>query len=312
MTAGTASAESVAIVVVTFNSEPVLSGLLRTLDAACAGVRWQLVVADNASTDNSIAAVRALVPAARVVEMGGNRGYAAGINAAIAAADPHTAVLVLNPDVRVAPGCVPELLRAVREPGVGIAVPRLSDANAELIESMRREPSIRRALGDAFLGASRAGRYPAFGEMVTDPRLYAIEQQTDWAEGSTLLISADCLRQCGRWDESFFLYSEETDFALRAKDAGFATRYVPTASATHLEGGSGATPGLWALLVANRVRFFRRRNGWPRGAVFWAVTLLRESSRAVLGRQTSRAAVRALLSPSRMRETPGPHSVVSS
>jgi GT2 family glycosyltransferase len=42
-----------------------------------------------------------------------------------------------------------------------------------------------------------------------------------------MLISADCARACGPWDESFFLYSEETDFALRAGDLGFATAFVP-------------------------------------------------------------------------------------
>src|SRR5665811_2530774 len=92
-----------------------------------------------------------IAPDATVVEMGRNAGYAAGINAAVAAAPPHTAVLVLNPDVRLGAGCVPELLRALREPGVGIAVPRLLDAHAVLIDSMRRAPTCLRALGDALI-----------------------------------------------------------------------------------------------------------------------------------------------------------------
>ena len=99
--------------------------------------------------------------------MGRNAGYAAGINAAVRAAPPHSAILVLNPDVRLMPGCVAELLDALR-PGTGLAVPRLVDAKSELIESMRREPTVLRAWGDATLGARRAGRYPAFGEVVTD------------------------------------------------------------------------------------------------------------------------------------------------
>lgn len=305
----TLSAESVAVVVVSFNSAAVLEGLLHSLHEAFAGVNWHLVVADNASSDNSVAIVRSVLPQATVVQMGGNRGYAAGINAAVAAAGQHTAVLALNPDVRLGAGCVPELLRAVREPGVGIAVPRLRDARGQLIESMRREPTLARACGDAFLGARRAGRHPILGEVVTDHTLYATERDTDWAEGSTQLISAECWQRCGPWDESYFLYSEETDFELRAKDAGLSTRFVPTASATHLEGGSGTNPPLWALLVANRVRFYSRRNGIVRGSLFWLITLIRESSRAILGKKTSQAAVAALLSPRRMREVPGPHSV---
>ena len=71
--------------------------------------------------------------------------------------------------------------------------------------------------------------------MVTDRRQYEKEQRIDWAEGSTQLISAECWRACGVWDESYFLYSEETDYDLRARDLGYATLYVPSAVAVHHE-----------------------------------------------------------------------------
>lgn len=301
--------ETVAVVVVTYNSEPLLADLVESLGPGLVGVDWHLTVADNDSADGTVETLRKLAPEATVVEMGANRGYAAGINAAVAAAPPHTAVLVLNPDVRLDPGGVPELLRTLREPGTGIAVPRLADGDGGLIQTMRREPSILRVLGDLVLGATRAGRYPLIGEVVTDERRYAAPTTTDWAEGSTQLISGDCWRACAPWDESFFLYSEETDFALRARDSGYATRYNPAAQAVHLEGDSRVSPGLWGLLTVNKVRFYRRRNGAVLGAGFWAALLLRELSRAVIGRRPSRTAVRALLSPTRLRETPGPHTV---
>jgi N-acetylglucosaminyl-diphospho-decaprenol L-rhamnosyltransferase len=301
--------ETVAVVVVTYNSESLLEDLLASLGPGLDPVPWHLTVADNASADGSVATVRRLAPEATVVEMGRNAGYAAGINAAVSAARPHTAVLVLNPDVRLEPGCVTELLRTLRSRPTGIAVPRLVDAKGALIPSMRREPSILRTLGDTVLGANRAGRIATLGEVVTDERRYAAEAVTDWAEGSTQLISAECWRRCAPWDESFFLYSEETDFALRARDAGFVTRYTPAARAVHLEGGSAHSPRLWMLLTLNRVRLYRRRHGRVPTAAFWAVLLVRELSRAMLGRPTNRAAARALLSPSRLREVPGPRTV---
>jgi GT2 family glycosyltransferase len=301
--------ETVAVVVVTYNSEALLKDLLASLGPGLDPVPWHLTVADNASADGTVATLRRLAPEATVVEMGRNAGYAAGINAAVAAAGPHTAVLVLNPDVRLEPGCVTELLRALRSQRTGIAVPRLADAKGVLIPSMRREPSILRTLGDTVLGANRAGRIAKLGEVVTDERHYAAEAVTDWAEGSTLLVSAECWRRCAPWDESFFLYSEETDFALRARDAGFVTRYTPAARAVHLEGGSAHSPRLWMLLTLNRVRLYRRRHGRLSTAAFWAVLLVRESSRAMLGRPTNRAAARALLSPRRLREVPGPRTV---
>ena len=301
--------EHVAVVVVTYNSAPLLPDLILSLAPGMASVSWHLVVADNDSSDDSVAVVKTLAPAATVVDVGRNAGYAAGINAAVRAAGSFTAILALNPDVRLMSACVPELLRALRHPHTGIAVPRLIDARAVLIESMRREPNVLRTLGEAFLGARIAGRYAALGETVTDPRQYETEITTDWAEGSVQLIGQKCWTACGPWDESFFLYSEETDFDLRARDSGFATRFVPTAQAIHLEGGSASSPVLWPLLVTNQIRLYRQRNGLLVTVPFWFATLLRESRRAMAGKATGRAGVKALLSPRRLREVQGPHSV---
>ncbi|MEU4424419.1 glycosyltransferase family 2 protein [Actinoplanes sp. NPDC024001] len=303
------TSETVAVVVVTYNSERLLPDLIASLGPGLEGVNWHLTVADNASADDSVGAVRRLAPTATVVEMGRNAGYAAGINAAVAKAGPFTAVLVLNPDVRLTPGCVRTLLGVLRTEGTGIAVPLLVDGDGRLIHTMRRDPAVRRVLGDALLGAVRAGRYPALGEMVTDERRYGAETVTDWAEGSTVLFSAECWERVGPWDESFFLYSEETDFALRARDAGLVTRFTPAARAVHLEGDSKVSPGLWTVLTLNKVRLYGRRHGRVAATAFWAALLLREASRAALGKAPSRMAARALLSPARLRETPGPHTV---
>jgi GT2 family glycosyltransferase len=302
------SDQTVAVVVVTYNSERLLDDLLSSLEDGLKGVTWHLTVADNASADRTVPTLRRLAPAATIIEMGRNAGYAAGINAAVIAALPHSAILILNPDVRLMPGCVAELL-SVMQPGTGIVVPQLRDGHSELIESLRREPTVLRAWGDALLGARRAGRHPAIGEVVTDKRLYERETVTDWSEGSTLLVSRECWQRCGPWDESFFLYSEETDFALRARDIGLVTRYIPSAQAVHLEGDSAKSPGLWTLVMLNKVRLFRRRNGIIRTSAYWCALVSREASRAVLGRETGGAAVKALVSPRRLLEPRGPHSV---
>lgn len=295
-----------AVVVVTYDSAPLLDDLVASLDAGLAGLSWELVVADNASSDDTVARVRDLLPAVTVVETGGNLGYSAGINAGVAAAAPHDAVLVLNPDVRLSPGCGATLVEALDQHRVGVAVPRLSDAKGRLIWSLRREPTLLRALGEAFLGATRAGRVPALGEVVTDPAAYESAVDAAWAEGSTQLISAQCWAEVGEWDPSWFLYSEETDYGLRVRDAGWRTRYVPEARAVHLEGPSGTSPGLRALLLCNRVRLVARYRGRGVGAAFWALTVAREGIRVVLGRAGTAVALQALVSPRLLRAPRGP------
>jgi len=300
----------VVVVVVMYNSEKLLSDLVASLGPGIEPLKWELVFVDNASSDGSLAEARRLAPDATIVDTGRNGGYAAGINAGVAKARPHSAVLVLNPDVRLSRGCVPTLMKILSESGAGIAVPRLLDARGELIPSMRREPTLRRAAADTLIGATRAGRIGTLGEVVTSLSAYTEPGPTDWAEGSTQLISRECWNAVGTWDEGFFLYSEETDYDLRARDAGLGTWFVPDAVATHLEGGSASNPGLWPLLVSNKVRLYRKRHGRVLAAVFWAVIVVREMTRSILGIKASRAAVRRLTSPRKMREVPGPHSLV--
>jgi GT2 family glycosyltransferase len=302
--------ETIAVVVITYNSELVLPDLLASLDRGLDGLSWHLTVADNASADASVATVRRLQPQARVVEMGRNAGYAAGINAAVAAADPHTAVLVLNPDIRLAPRCGVELLSVLRRTGAGIVVPRMERGDGSSIAALRREPSIARAFGDALLGANRATRYPWLGELVVGEHHYSRETVADWGAGSAMLISAQCWQRVAPWDESFFLYSEETDFALRARDAGLVTRLAPRALAVHLEGDSKVSPRLWAMLSVNRVRLYSRRHRVAATALYWSALVLRETSRAVLGNPASRAAATALLSPRLLRAAPGPEWMI--
>ena len=291
---GATATARVTVVIVTYNSGAVLPACLGSLTDGMAEVPYQLVVADNASTDASLELVAALAPAAKVVRLEGNRGYAAGINAAIRAAAPGDPVLVLNPDIRLGPRAIHPLLAALALPGTGIAVPRLVDVEGRLQHSLRREPTVLRALGEALLGGRRARRFDRLSEVVGRSASYEQPGTSDWATGAAMLISRSCLEAVGPWDESFFLYSEETEFALRARDAGFALRYVPEAVFAHLGGEAGTEPRLWTLLTLNRVRLYRRRHGRIRAAGFLAAVTVNEALRAATGSRTHRAALGAL------------------
>jgi len=286
----------VTVIVVSYNSAAVLPGLLESLADGLKGLDWQLIVADNASADDSVAIAERMVPGCRIAQTGRNAGYAAAFNEALAVADPSRAVLILNPDVRLCSGSVATLMDRLGPDGVGIAVPRILDEEGGVAYSLRREPTVRRAFGEAVLG-QRAGRYPALGETVVDRDAYFRDGPVDWATGAVMLMSRECLDACGPWEERFFLYSEETEFALRARDHGFLTSLVADAEVVHIGGESRVSPELWSLLTVNRVRLYRMRHSRPATALFWSVVLLREASRAALGHRRSRRAVAALVRP---------------
>ncbi|GGD75618.1 glycosyltransferase family 2 protein [Microbacterium murale] len=295
----------IALCVVTYHSAPLIEDLVASIPQGAEGTEWTLVFADNASTDHTISEINRCAPDAILVETGANLGYSAGVNAAVAAAGEQDAYLILNADVRLTPGCVATLYDTLGG-GVGIAVPRLIDGHGALIWSLRREQTLLRAWCDALIGAERAGRIGTLGEVVTDTALYDSPQIAEWAEGSTQLVSAECWTACGTWDESYFLYSEETEYDLRVRKHGFVVRYEPAAVAQHLKGGSAESPRQWSLLVMNKAMLYARRHGPFASVSLWLALVVREASRAALGKHTSRAALGDLLRPRRWRERRGP------
>lgn len=283
----------VAVIVVTWNSAAVIEGLVRSIQESRVAGSVRLVVVDNASRDDTVHMVRELMPNADVLQMGRNAGYAAGMNAGIAHAGDCGAYLLLNPDIRLGRNTIQIMLDELRESGAGIVVPKLVDEFGALRLSLRREPTVLRAWGEALLGGRRAGRFPLLGEVETRADVYARRTTADWATGAAMLISQECLDGVGSWDETYFLYSEETDFALRARNAGFALRYTPLAVAVHFEGESHESSALFSLLTRNRVKLFRSRHGVLRTSAFWSGVFVGELIRA--NRPIRRAAAWALL-----------------
>ena len=286
---------AVTAAVITYNSAGIIGDCLASLADAFGDVPYEVVVVDNASADGSLDAVHAVRPDAVTVPLAGNLGYAAGVNAAVAASRASEAILVLNPDIRLTARSVPPLLEALRRPGTAIAVPRMVSADGELLYSLRRQPTISRTLGEAVLGGRRASRSKWTGEVVGRSEAYSQATTADWASGAAMLISRAALAVIGPWNESFFLYSEETDFALRAKDSGYVTRYMPQSVAVHLGGEMAVDPQLWSIAVANKIRLYRQRHRLAKSVAFQAAVVLNEGLRAVRGRRVNRAGLRAAL-----------------
>jgi GT2 family glycosyltransferase len=289
-----------AVVVVTYNSAGDIVALLESLSAAAAGLTLRAVVVDNGSTDATIQLVCDR-PDVVCVETGANLGYAAGINVGRERAGEYSALLVLNPDLVLEAGAIREMFAALDEPAVGVAVPMLLDADGHRYRSLRREPTLARAIGDGLFGNRIARRPGWLSEMVRAEADYGYRHAVDWATGAAMLVSAACDRAVGPWDEQFFLYSEEVDYAGRARAAGFRVEYLPAARAQHRGAGSGQSDALVALLAVNRIRYMEKRGRRP--GAYRAAVILHELLRS--GDPGHRTALRAVLRRSRWPALPG-------
>ena len=277
---------TLAAIIVTFNSEVCIDPLLDSV--AQAGVD-EIVVVDNGSTDATVARVLQHKGVRLVRSM--NVGYAGGINQGVRAVPDARAYLVLNPDLVIKPGAAEALAAALEEPGVGITVPVVLTSDGRRQDSLRREPTLLRAIGLNGTGV------PRFSEYVRGDDAYNKPRDVDWALGAAVMFSRVCYEAVGPWDESFFLYSEETDFCLRARDAGWRTRFVPQAVVVHHEGGSGRSDATHQMLILNKVRLYARRHGRVASWAYWVATVLSEASWVLRGHPESRAAIRALMRP---------------
>ncbi|MFJ4026146.1 WecB/TagA/CpsF family glycosyltransferase [Paenarthrobacter sp. NPDC089989] len=299
--ASAADQADIAVVVVAYNNADDIGPLIESLRAETAGQTLKVVVADNSPNGDTMAAL-ADHPDVIAKSTGGNLGYAGGINVGLRAAGPADAFLILNPDLRVEPGAVAALRRRMAAWGAGAVVPVLLDDDGTVYPSLRREPSILRALGDAAMGSRLSGRPGWLSEMDFDAESYKYAHAVEWATGAALLIDSRVAEAVGDWDEQFFLYSEETDFCRRVRELGFPIWFEPAARMWHERGGSGSSAQLSALMSVNRVRYAEKHLGRGRSGAFRLAVLGSEIAR--LGKPGHREAAVALLSRKRWASLP--------
>ena len=216
------------IVIVSFNAAADLATCLASLRAAPPAIPHEIVVVDNASTDDSVAAARA-VAGVTVIALERNVGFAAANNVGIRATTGEL-ILLLNSDTIVPPGAIDALvarLRAMRE--AAVAGPRLVDAHGT------PELSFGRMIAplNEFRQKHRSAAFVA--------RETSREQFVDWVSGGCLLVWRRDAEAAGLLDERFFLYTEDVDFCCSIRKLGRKILFTPVATITHLRGRSRST-----------------------------------------------------------------------
>ncbi|HWF52289.1 MAG TPA: glycosyltransferase family 2 protein [Solirubrobacteraceae bacterium] len=264
-----------AIIVIAHNSAEHIDRFLDSIPAAAGDLRVRCLLVDNQSSDDTRAIVRRRSDVT-MLDSGGNLGYSGGINVGRVRAGPCASLLFVNPDLEFEPGAILTLRNGLNAPGVGVTVPMMLRPDGQVQPTLRREPTILRALGEALFGDRLPLRPGWLSETIRDPRAYHEARDADWATGAVLCVSSECNGAVGDWDERrFFLYSEETDYAVRVRQRGYRIRYLPGARVLHEPGGSGRPATLDALASVNRLRYYEKYHGRASASLFRAVVALK-------------------------------------
>lgn len=292
------TSHNLGVIIVTYNSGEVIGPLLDSLSDGLRGCRSTVIIVDNDSADGTTRIARR--HGYRVVDMESNLGYAAALNRGFAELRESSDFLILNPDVTLARDSAKNMLAAIdASDTVGVVVPQMRsmDRDSTLCDNIRRDATLLRAWALAVLGSQLIRRSSRLSEFVVDANEYQAEADIDWASGAVLLISGRCLARVGAWDESYFLYSEETDFCLRARAAGFVVRYVPQAVVRHKGGGGVSDPRLRSMMVVNRVRLYRRTHRSFTSWLFYIAVLTHQITRGLAGNRAALVAADSLWNP---------------
>lgn len=252
----------VSAIIVSCNTRAMTLDCLRDLFADLEGIPSEVIVVDNASTDGSADAIAGRFgPRVRLIRNGRNAGFAAASNIAMRAARGKY-FLLLNSDAFVKAGAVKALAGYLdRHAGVAAVGPRLLNADGTLQRSCYRFPSPWRAVCENLL---LSAAFPN-SRWLGDYRAWSHDQERDveMVIGACMLIRASVFEEVGPFDESFFLYAEETDLCLRMRQAGYRIVFLPSAVATHVAGGSGQPQAarVFQEFRSAQERFLRKHYG---------------------------------------------------
>jgi GT2 family glycosyltransferase len=223
------------IVVVSFNAAADLATCLDSLLAAPPAIPHEIVVVDNASTDDSrevVAARRGV----RLLALAHNVGFARANTVAIRMSGGDL-ILLLNSDTIVPAGAIDRLVAALRADGAAAAVgPRLVDADGRPELSFGEMVSPFAELRQKrLLSAAARGDAEAVAEIA---RRTSRACSPDWISGACLLVRRADAEAVGLLDERYFMYLEDVDFCAALRARGRRILFTPDVTVTHLRGRS--------------------------------------------------------------------------
>lgn len=241
----------VTVAIVNWNSGPDLRACIDALGRNTA-VPWNLVVVDNGSTDDSLDNLDAAEGHVRLIRAGRNLGFAGGVNVALdQIATPFA--LLLNPDAFVHPGCVDALLARAKACEYAAAVGSgLRNPDGSLQVACRNFPSPATHLVEAFRLYHLLRFVPGLGRRYLLLSKQDEPERVDWVVGACMLVRMAAVHDVGLFDESFFMYSEELDWCLRAHRKSWEVWFEPAAVATHRLGGSSRLNELPLMIESYR------------------------------------------------------------
>ena len=249
------------IVVVTYNSRAEIGECLTSITAGRAPqAAHEIVVIDNASTDATSPYIREHYPDVRVIDAGGNRGFAGANNIGIRQTSGEF-VLLLNPDTIVGAGAIDRLIATLDgHPDAAVVGPRIEDSSGLVELSFGPMISPLSQLRQKLLVVGNDRHWPVIATLVA--RMTRRPHVVDWVSGACLLARRHDLEKVGLLDERFFMYTEDVDVCASVRAHGRLVLFEPAARIVHLRGRSrvSAMGATHAAYRRSQIAFYEKHH----------------------------------------------------
>ena len=263
----------ISIIIVNRNTRDLLQNCLQSISKTVHNISYEIIVVDNASQDGSDTMLKEKYPQVKVIQNTENRGFGAANNQAMRIMNGRYALL-LNSDTVLTENAVHELYAFMENhPEAAMSCGQLLNADGSKQNSIASFPTFITLLTNMpMLEYLFPKRYPS--------KRYNYEKpiEVDSGIGACLLVRKKAIDDVGMFDERYFFFFEETDWAYQMKSAGWKIFYVPTAFVYHLQGQSiGSDIRSRIEFYRSRYQFFRKWKGRPYYILVCIVIIIRLS-----------------------------------
>ncbi len=272
------------VIVVTWNAKKFVDENFGSILADLQEISAEVIAVDNASTDGTPDMIAERFPQVALTRSPKNLGFS---NANIVAIKKSTGkyVCLVNPDVRVLPGCFSKLMAYLeKNPKVGVVGPKTFNADGTLQRSCMRAPSVWISFCRAFaLDKTPLGRTPLFGGISMVDFGHDKTREVDVLNGAFLMIRRTAMDKVGLIDERFFMYGDDLDWCVRFGKAGWPVIFYPEAEIVHYGGGVTAKSPVYFYVEMHKanLQYFQKHHSWLAQRGFLAALLLHDSIRYV-------------------------------
>jgi GT2 family glycosyltransferase len=271
----------VSVIIVTWNAGDVLGACLDSVAAQSVEGGFETIVVDSGSTDDTAELLRGRTDVTTIAK-DENVGFSRGNNEAARAARGEVLFFLNSDTVLLGADVLAVLARTAREPGVGIAGPRLENPDGTLQPSCAGHPGLVRS-GLVASGLHKLIPDRARARLVPDRWSHDHARDTGWLMGAAVAVRADLFAEAGGFWPT--MYAEDQDLAFRMQRSGLRVRYEPSVRVMHI--GNHSLSQRWDAaeraerVAAAELAFARAHLSRPRAAAVRAITLAGYAGRAL-------------------------------